>query len=111
MVIFCPGCDSENNDLVKKCSKCGRKLDGIILTERERIINTLNVSMLNWQIKMIPDNKKEEFLKAILATKHITVSDQMLIDIINALNNDNAKAVQENIGILGIWGKMLRPIS
>jgi uncharacterized HAD superfamily protein len=81
------------------------------LTERERIINTLNVSMLNWQTKMIPEAKKMNFLHALLKTKKIEVTEQYLIDLVNALNMDNAQAVNENISILGMWGKFLRPMS
>jgi hypothetical protein len=80
------------------------------LTERERIINTLNVSMLNWQIKMIPEEKKIAFLHALLKTKKIEVTEQYLIDLVNALNMDNVKAVSENIDVLGMWGKILRPM-
>lgn len=80
------------------------------LTERERIINTLNVSMLNWQLQAVPSNKKMNFLHALLKTKKIEVTDQYLTDLVNTLNMDNAKAVNDNIGILGFWGKFLKPM-
>lgn len=80
------------------------------LTERERIINTINVSMLNWQIRSIPEEKKIAFLNGLLKTKKIEVTEQYLIDLVNALNLDNAGPVRENIGVLGIWGKLLRPM-
>lgn len=82
----------------------------IELTERERVINTLNVSMLNWQIKMIPEEKRIAFLHALLKTKRIEVTEQYLIDLVLALNFDNAKPVSENIAILGMFGKLLKPM-
>ena len=85
--------------------------DKIELTERERIINTLNVSMLNWQIRMIPENKRIDFLHGLLATKHITVSDEYLTELVIALDFDNIKAIEENRSILGVWGKLLIPMS
>lgn len=79
------------------------------LTERERIINTLNVSMLNWSLRAISEQKKIDFLWALLKTKHINTTEPYLTDLVNTLNMDNVKAVNENIGILGIYGKLLKP--
>lgn len=59
---------------------------------------------------MIPEDKKLAFLHALLKTKKIEVTEQYLIELVQALDYDNAKAVSENIGILGMWGKLLRPM-
>lgn len=107
--IFCPGCDTENQNDNLQCIKCKRYLQNVHLTRRERIINTLNVSMLNWSLRAISDDKKESFLYAILKTKGINAENSELIEIVNMLNQDNANAVQQNIGILGVYGKLLRP--
>lgn len=66
--------------------------------------------MLNWQIKMIPEEKRIAFLHALLKTKRIEVTEQYLIDLVLALNFDNAKPVSENIAILGMFGKLLKPM-
>lgn len=112
MVVYgvCPKCGEENTKNSSNCLKCGAKFNKIELTERERIINTINVSMLNGQLRMVPNEKKEAFLYSLLKTKGITASPDYLVEIVNSLNLDNVKAVMDNIGILGMYGKLIKPM-